>query len=99
MLLVKFEGNYSDEFDCNSFRLMTEAQWANALANFKEEFEHSDNDEVAFGFGSNEDIFYVGMSELLKDFTIREITKLEAETLMELFPNCELYAFGTGIYY
>lgn len=75
MLLVKFEKNWADEFDCRGFAIMSQRDFDEMMANMPLQHE--------VYFGTNE---YWTEGEITADaFTATEISIEEADTIEKLF--------------
>ncbi len=80
-LLVKFDGNYADEFDMEGFTVFSLSEWywhcwkILGDATFPQECY----------FGTNEFFEFESAEDYLRNFSLKLITKAEAETLYKLF--------------
>lgn len=93
MKLVKWSGNWADEFDTYGFIVCTDEQLAKLMVAI-----HSiSNTEI--GFGTNESWVFDDPEDLLRDMKIEEITDAEVETLKKLFPSYyEYFAVDYGLH-
>jgi len=90
-LLIKFSDNYADEFDVDGFRVMTSEEWEEYQA-----FVKGIAWPQAFYFGTNEGIEYDTADDLLRNYTVEEISDEQAEFLQaNLIPNS--WAYGTWL--
>jgi len=77
--LVKYSGNWADEMDVTGFSVMSEEE-------LKEWIEYIPKEPFTFGVGSNQEIDYRSVKAFLKNCTIEEISREQAEQLFKLFP-------------
>jgi hypothetical protein len=95
-LLVKSCVDYSDEFDCLEFAVMTQSDYDAWVKRATKAIAVEDE----FYFGTNEALQFSSFDELFSSLIITEITDEEFATLEKLFgPKYEwqdFVSFGTG---
>lgn len=87
--LLQFEDNYADEFDAHGSVIIDEDQYKHlyevvAQAVNTEDYSNLDEDytsEVYVGLGSNEDIEYEDIADLMNQVTCTELTEEEYNAL------------------
>jgi hypothetical protein len=80
MKLVKYDGNWADEMDISGFRVFTNEAWNEYLEAWgKEEYPYS------FYVGTNEEVEIYDFEELVRDFTVKDITDKEAAVIVKFF--------------
>lgn len=90
-LLVKYNDNYSDEFDISGFKLYTKEEWVKFALNARILFECK---VVEYYFGSNEAISYEhGVDNFLTRFTLLDITEEMYTWLNTFVCYCGKYGF------
>lgn len=91
-VLVKFKGDYSDEFDCQEFAVFdTTENYNDWLKIYEDHFKENDSAEVYFG--TNEFLEFSSLDDLTSQLTVYEITDEEAEMFTKYFGN---RSFGTS---
>ena len=75
-ILLKFEGNYADEFDLEGFCVIKQEEWEKFA-----EYYHSRTEEITCHFGSNQEMWWRNGTNMLLDF---KATVLPAEDLVVL---------------
>jgi hypothetical protein len=78
--LIKFSGDYADEFDVQGFRVLREDQYAE----FVERVKNAQYPQEVY-FGTNEYIEFYSASSYLSGLEVEEISDNEAEVLLGLF--------------
>lgn len=84
-VLVKYDSNWADEMDVSGFRIFTEEEYKNWKLGWKEHFE--EEEEYTYYVGTNEEIPYDDLEELMRDFEVSEITEEEAATISRALLN------------
>lgn len=79
--LYQYDANWADEMDVAGFMALTETEKDMALAKIKKDFRRGGTIYI----GSNEDIEYSDLDEVMNDVTITEISKQEYDVLIKLF--------------
>ena len=80
-LLIKFEKNWADEFDCQGLTIITEKEWE--LHKFKAKY--CVTYPIESFFGTNEGWEYKSFSEYIKSFKVEVITDDQALFINKLF--------------
>ncbi len=80
--LIKFEGNWADEFDVAGFSVLSEEEWET----LQEEIQ-SIVYPYELGFGFNESLYFEDQEELQKCIIVRKLTNEEAYTIEKYFTN------------
>lgn len=83
-ILVKYDGNWVDEFDVYGFMVTTDTQWEKHLADAKKHFKNRD-DEVECYFGTNEAITYSDYEDYARHFSTHPLTADDLAMLQKLF--------------
>lgn len=97
--LIKFSDNWADEMDIDSFVLMDQ-EWKDEYFNrLKNDFEErlKEKDYFCLNFGSNQGIEYEKFDELMRCFTVIEISQEEYDTIEKLFGKS--YGITSWLYY
>lgn len=81
-VLIKFNANYSDEFDLESFWVTTEEDYDKFV---KTAIKNKDNIRSEYYFGTNEAIYFEDVDDLLNSFEKVIISKEFAEGLLDHF--------------
>lgn len=89
--LIKFSGNWADEFDLYGFSVMTDAGWNEVLNILKNADQSIEIEEVYFG--TNEAMDWNCAADFLQDLEVISISEKEAEILKRLFGHCFGYTF------
>lgn len=79
-ILVRFNDNWADEFDCDGFTIMSEKEWKN--------YKKLANKVIwprEIGFGTNEHFEYDSAQDYLSAFIRRRITKSEEALIRKIF--------------
>lgn len=88
-LLIKFTGNWADEFDVDGFQVMEAQKWLDHLEEVQEKvqfpYEHY--------FGTNEFIEFESFEEYRSYFHVTNISDGDAEFLKEKF-DVGKYGYG-----
>jgi len=85
-VLIKYEANWSDEFDLYGFATNSAAAWNEHLAKIKAKFDEGSLGEgVECWFGTNEAIEYHSFDDYEQAFTVMPITDAEEAVLRKLF--------------
>jgi hypothetical protein len=84
-LLVKYDSNWADEMDVAGFYVTTREKWNDYVERVRRHFEG--RSELTYYIGTNEEICYERVEDLLRDFTLVDITDEQAETLRTLFQS------------
>jgi hypothetical protein len=87
--LVKFDGNWADEFDTNGFQLMSEKEWVKLFYSIK-----NTNYPLEIYFGSNEFWTFERPEDILDNLTLRVVTKEEAKIIDKYFDCSKWYGYG-----
>ena len=87
--LIKFSGNWADEFDLYGFSVMTNAGWNEVLNILKNADQSIEIEEVYFG--TNEAMNWNCAADFLQDLEVTSISEEEAKVLEKLFGH---YDFG-----
>ncbi len=85
MKLVKYNGNWADEFDTKGFMLVSEGTWEQYLENLEVFFENLEGEEYEHYFGTNEWFTFDSLKGYVKDFKVEEISDAEVVVLQKLF--------------
>ena len=86
--LIRYKGNYADEFNVESFSVETEDEYNEFMNAVK---IVGDNDGyISINVGTNESIEYDDINEYTYDLTITEISESDYET----FKKLDLLFFG-----
>lgn len=88
-ILVIFQSNFADEFDCEGFFIVRDKTIADIEENVKAYVEDNEGDELYFG--TNE---FIDGEDLLGAFEYKEIDEEFASKIEEAF-NGLRYGFGT----
>jgi len=96
-VLIKFNGNYADEFDVSGFVIMEEKDFYDKLK-MLEQWPIRDEDELHsweknkdkvfyrpmyIGFGTNESVEFDGLEDFKSQIRVEELTEEEAEFLQK----------------
>ena len=95
--LVKFEENWADEMDVYSFAVFTAKEyrnWRNAMDRLELAM---DTAVLTYSFGTNEEQEYEDFKEFVECFSVKPITKAEANTIRDLFGIDTYYGDFPGI--
>lgn len=79
--LVKFDGNWADEFDVSGFSIMSEDEWKEIQDIIYNKSEYP----LEHYFGTNEAMIFDSAEDLSKCLTVTKITEAEAVTVRRLF--------------
>ncbi len=79
-VLVKFDADWADEFNCYGFSIMPETVWKK----YKEDLKKLEWPQERY-FGTNESFNWETRDEHLKDFKVKKISEKESEGLAKLF--------------
>lgn len=84
--LLDFNADYGDEFDVNAFKVLTEEEYNKGVEQSKINLEKYFKERGTFsiGFGTNEDIEFDSAKDYWKSFTVKKITKQEADIITKL---------------
>jgi hypothetical protein len=89
-LLVKYSGDWADEFQCEEFCIMPDGEAYDAwIAVVK---SNIDNGQTEFYFGTNEFQTFRHIDDLIRDVEVSEITDEEAAVFNKYFRG----SFGTS---
>lgn len=77
MLLVKFDSNWTDEFDVQGFALMTQETYDANIAFYSRPGAY-------FNFGTNQEL---DGEDIVRGFKAEPISDEDADTLRSLFPS------------
>ena len=100
-VLVKFSGNYADEFNCETFEIFeTEEAYNEALSRLRTLVQKyfSTHNELEVYFGTNEQLTFDSEAEVFrsfKRFDIEETTYSELSSIFDLNISYRDH-FGTG---
>jgi hypothetical protein len=93
-LLVKFKGDYGDEFDCQEFAVFDSQEnydrWINGYTKY---FSENNGSTAEVYFGTNEYLEFNSLDDLMSQLEIHEITDEEADIFTKYFGN---RSFGTS---
>jgi len=85
-LFVKWDSNWADEMDVSGWRIFSKEDWGKykkaAEKLFKEEGYYS------VGIGTNEDIEYHSLEDLMGDFTVKSISDVEEVVIEKFLGGC-----------
>jgi hypothetical protein len=82
-ILVKYEDNWADEVDIYGFRLFDLKEW---MAYKDDLVKHiAENGELKYSFGTNEEITYDSVEDVLRQFTVNEISMEEYDAIVSAF--------------
>lgn len=101
-VLVKFSGNYADEFDCETFELFeSEEAYNTAVTQLRDGVRKyfASNQELEVYFGTNEYITFENEEEIFnsfKKYDISDVTYNELCSIFELNISKYIDHFGTG---
>ena len=95
--LVKFEENWADEMDVYSFAVFTAKQYRNWRSLLERMEKASEYCVFRYSFGTNEEQDYDEFEEFERCFTVKPITKAQANTVRELFDMDTYYGGFPGI--
>jgi len=95
-LLVEYEDNYADEFDISGFIVTDRGHWDEFITRVATYF--ATHDSVYHQFGSNEEIEYNSISEVLENFTTKSISKQDFERLQFMLSS-DYSAPDYGLYF
>lgn len=84
MKLVKYEDNWADEMDIYGFHILTDETWEKFLALINRVKDLPDF-QLNIGVGSNEDIDYDSVEDLLNVLTATDISDKDAEVIKNNF--------------
>ncbi len=84
MKLIKYEDNWADEMDIYGFHILSDETWEKFLA-LLDRVNELPNFQLNIGVGSNEDIDYDSVEDLLKVFTASDISDDEAAVIQKNF--------------
>jgi len=79
---VKFESDWSDEFDVYGMKVITKGEYGIYLSNIAKQF--TDNGSFEWGFGSNQSFTWETLQEFMTTLKIVELTEKQANTLREV---------------
>jgi hypothetical protein len=79
-ILVTADVNYADEFDMSAWKVMT----VKSLKEIVKALQEHD-DEIEWGFGTNEEMWFKNGEDLLSCLTFEKITSEESDILYKLF--------------
>lgn len=82
LIVLKFEDNYSDEFDVSGMAIVERDWWENHK---KEATERWGVGEREYGFGTNEDLIFEDADDYLSKFMVYDPTDAQVEFLQSLF--------------
>jgi hypothetical protein len=82
MKLVKWFGNWADEFDTYGFIVVTNDEW-DKLQSIIPKVKSG----TEIGFGTNESWFFDGPEDILRDIEVVDISGLEIAILKKHFPT------------
>lgn len=91
-VLVKFIGNYGDEFDCEEFNVFESQAAADAWIDIFENYIDQNGSAKVY-FGTNEFLEFNHVDDLLNDLEIFDITDEEALVFEKYFGGI---SFGTS---
>lgn len=95
--LVKFEENWADEMDVYSFAVFTAKEYRN-WRNVMDRLEVAmDSAVLTYSFGTNEEQDYEDFKEFVECFSVKPITKAQADTIRDLFGTDTYYGGFPGI--
>lgn len=83
-LLVIFDENWADEFDCEGFKVIKKDLWMEHLQEIKFHFDE-DGSKLKCGFGTNEWLEFESFDQYKKAFKTKELTDEQAKDICELF--------------
>ena len=86
--LIRYKGNYADEFNVESFSVETEEEYNEFLSAMKK--VENNGEYISINVGTNESIEYDDIEEYTSDLTITEISESDYET----FKKLDLLFFG-----
>lgn len=95
--LVRFEENWADEMDVHSFAVFTAKEYRN-WRNVMDRLEVAmDTAVLTYSFGTNEEQEYEDFKEFVECFSVKPITKVQADTIRDLFGIDAYYGDFPGI--
>jgi len=96
-VLVKFSGDYADEFDVTGFVIYDRDKLEEQLKVVEENWNLGhENGEREFYFGSNQAVICESWKEFRNYFTIFDITEKEEKVINKFFPGVWGYGMGSG---
>lgn len=81
--LLKINADYRDDFGVEGFEVLTVDEYK--MYQFVIDNQDKYNDCICIGFGSNQELFYDGLSDLLKDIRVQEISNNDSRVLEGYF--------------
>lgn len=90
MILVKFDHNYSDEYDVIGFRLFTLRDYELMIVNAREAFILSAEDDdgtISCGWGGNDQIIFESYDEWRDGLTSTEISSGAFNIILDTIGN------------
>lgn len=82
LLLIKFESNWADEMDIEGYYVTTVELYNKYIEEFKKYFEEEDS--LSYCVGTNEEIEFDSLDELLECYDTKSITISDYEVLEKL---------------
>lgn len=81
--LLEISADYCDEFSVEGFQVLTVDEYK--IYQFVIDNQDKYNDCICIGFGSNQELFYDSLSDLLKDIRVQEISNNDSRVLEGYF--------------
>jgi len=96
-ILIKYEANWADEFDCEGFAVYDKKEWEEHCNKVEKAFEKI-NKEIEIGFGSNEYFTFESYRDWERCFRVIDISDADISLLQTHFFNSynKRIQFGTG---
>lgn len=84
-VLVKYSGNWADEIDVDGFFTTTRKYYDELISRAREYFKNNTSNAYTYYVGTNEEIIYENIEDVLNSFSVTSITEEQYKTLWELF--------------
>ncbi len=97
MLLVKFKSDWADEFDVSGFTIIPNKDWEYICEALKARFKARPNDEIGWGFGTNEGFDWKTYKEIMRCFSVQSIYTYEIKALQVFFGKDYNYYTSFGL--
>ena len=81
--LLEISADYYDEFSVEGFQVLTVDEYK--MYQFVIDNQDKYNDNIYIGFGSNQELYYDSLSDLLKDIRVQEISNNDSKVLEGYF--------------
>ena len=82
-VLVQTHDNWADEMDIYGYHILPRSEYDERIVELQEEFKESDGTYLWY-IGTNEEIEYSNFDNFLETLTVTELTKAEAQNLIQV---------------